>query len=139
MLAERYGAAALTAINTVKGLRLDPATGQPLLTNRYGGMSGRCIKPVALRVVSELREAGIRLPIIATGGIRDFDDAREFFWAGADAASFGSAAFLASPAGYLAAPLKAARLRRVVRRIEAWTRTASEPTPPRLRTHAGVA
>ena len=45
------------------------------MTNRYGGMSGRCIKPICLRVVSELREGGIRLPIIATGGIRTFDDA----------------------------------------------------------------
>jgi dihydroorotate dehydrogenase (NAD+) catalytic subunit len=96
-------------------------------------MSGRCIKPVALRVVSELRDAGIRLPIIASGGIRTFDDAREFFWAGADAVSFGSAAFLASAPGYLVAPLKAARLRNVVHRVEAWANAESEPTPPRLR------
>lgn len=133
-LAERYGVAGLTAINTVKGLRLDPSSGRPLLTNRYGGMSGRCIKPVALRVVSELREAGVRLPIIATGGIGNFDDAREFFWAGADVVSLGSAALLASAPGYLAAPMKAARLRRVVRRVEEWTSSAaSESMPPRLR------
>ena len=69
-LAERYGVAGLVAINTVKGLRLDPETGEPLLKNRFGGLSGRAIKPIALRVVAELRDAGIRLPIIATGGIR---------------------------------------------------------------------
>ena len=132
VLAERHGVAALTAINTVKGLRLDPTTGNPLLTNRYGGMSGRCIKPIALRVVSELRDAGIRIPIIATGGIRSFDDAREFFWAGADAVSFGSAAFLASPGGYVIAPARAAQLRRVVRRVERWSASSLSPMPPRL-------
>ena len=72
---------ALTAVNTVKALRLDPRTGQPLLANRYGGLSGRAIKPIALRVVAELRDAGMTLPIIATGGIRTVDDCREYFWA----------------------------------------------------------
>jgi dihydroorotate dehydrogenase (NAD+) catalytic subunit len=117
-LAEERGVAALTAVNTVKGLRLDPETGQPFMTNRYGGMSGRCIKPICLRVVSELREGGIRLPIIATGGIRTFDDAREYFWAGADAISIGSEAFLASWPGYLASPAKARVIMRVLRRVE---------------------
>jgi dihydroorotate dehydrogenase (NAD+) catalytic subunit len=116
-LAEERGIAALTAINTVKGLRLDPRTGEPLLANRYGGMSGRAIKPIALRVVSELREAGIRLPIVGSGGIRDFADAREFFWAGADAVSLGSEAFLAPPAGYLLSPLRARRIMGLVRRV----------------------
>ena len=119
-LAEERGVAALTAVNTVKGLRLDPETGQPFMTNRYGGMSGRCIKPICLRVVSELREGGIRLPIIATGGIATFDDAREYFWAGADAVSIGSEAFLASWPGYLASPLKAQALVRVLRRVEGY-------------------
>jgi dihydroorotate dehydrogenase (NAD+) catalytic subunit len=120
-LAAERGISALTTINTVKGLRLDPETGEPWLTNRYGGMSGRAIKPIALRVVSELREAGIRLPIIATGGIRTFDDAREFLWAGADAVSLGSEAFLAWPAAaYSAAPLTAARLERLRARIDAY-------------------
>ena len=65
-LAERYGVAGLVAMNTVKGLRLDPRTGEPLLKNRFGGLSGRAIKPIGLRVVAELRDAGIRLPIIAS-------------------------------------------------------------------------
>jgi dihydroorotate dehydrogenase (NAD+) catalytic subunit len=117
-LAEERGVAALTAVNTVKGLRLDPETGEPFMKNRYGGMSGRCIKPICLRVVSELREAGVRLPIVATGGIRTFDDAREYFWAGADAVSIGSEAFLASWPGYLASPLKARAILRLLRRVE---------------------
>lgn len=117
-LAQRAGVAALTAINTVKALRLDPRTGTPWLTNRYGGLSGRAIKPIALRVVAELRDAGISLPIIGTGGVRTFDDCREFFWAGADAVSLGSATWLSSYPGYLLAPLRGLRIRSLLRRIE---------------------
>ena len=122
-LAERYGVAALVAINTVKGLRLDPRTGEPLLKNRYGGLSGRAIKPIGLRVVSELREAGIGLPIVATGGIRDFDDCREYFWAGADAVSLGSEAWLAPYWGYALGPLRGLQIQRLIRRVEAYDRT----------------
>jgi len=117
-LAERYGVAALTAMNTVKALRLDPETGEPLLRNRYGGLSGRAIKPIGLRVVAELRDAGIRLPIIASAGIRDFDDCREFFWAGADAVSLGSETWLAPLWGYALGPLKALAIRRLIRQVE---------------------
>jgi dihydroorotate dehydrogenase (NAD+) catalytic subunit len=99
-LAERYGVAGLVAMNTVKGLRLDPDTGKPLLQNRFGGLSGRAIKPIGLRVVAELRDAGVRLPIIASAGVRTFDDCREYFWAGADAVSLGSEAWLAPYWGY---------------------------------------
>jgi len=69
--AAKSGVSALTAINTVKALRLDPRTGEPLLANRFGGLSGRAIKPIGLRVVAELRDAGVTLPIIATGGHPD--------------------------------------------------------------------
>jgi dihydroorotate dehydrogenase (NAD+) catalytic subunit len=117
-LAQRYGVAALTAMNTVKALRLDPRTGQPLLKNRYGGLSGRAIKPIGLRVVAELRDAGIRLPIIASAGIRDFDDCREFFWAGADAVSLGSETWLAPLWGYALGPLKGLAIRRLIRQVE---------------------
>jgi len=121
-LAERYGVAGLVAINTVKGLRLDPRTGEPLLKNRFGGLSGRAIKPIALRVIAELRDAGIRLPIIATGGIRTFDDCREYFWAGADAVSLGSEVWLAPYWGYLLGPLRGLQIQRLIRRVEAYDR-----------------
>jgi dihydroorotate dehydrogenase (NAD+) catalytic subunit len=121
-LAERYGVAGLVAINTVKGLRLDPETGEPLLKNRYGGLSGRAIKPIALRVIAELREAGIRLPIIASGGIRTFNDCREYFWAGADAVSLGSEVWLAPYWGYLLGPLRGLQTQRLIRRVEAYER-----------------
>lgn len=125
-LAEQHGIAALTAINTVKGLRLDPTTGEPFMTNRYGGISGRAIKPICLRVVSELREAGVELPIIATGGVRDFADAREYFWAGADAVSLGSEVFLAPPLGYALSPLKAMRVQQLVRTVERYEETGRQ-------------
>jgi dihydroorotate dehydrogenase (NAD+) catalytic subunit len=119
-LAERHGVAGLTAINTVKGLRLDALTGEPLLKNRYGGLSGRAIKPIGLRVVSELREAGIQLPIVATGGIRDFNDCREYFWAGADAVSLGSETWLAPSWGYALGPLRGLQIQRLIRQVEAY-------------------
>lgn len=117
--AARAGVSALTAINTVKALRLDPRTGTPLLANRYGGLSGRAIKPIGLRVVAELRDAGVTLPVIASGGIRTADDCREYFWAGADAVSLGSATWLASYPGYALAPLKALQVRRVLAAVKA--------------------
>lgn len=117
-LAAKHGVSALTAINTVKGLRLDPDTGRPLLKNGFGGLSGRAIKPIGLRVVAELRDAGVKLPIIGSGGIRDFDDCREYFWAGVDAVSLGSASWFASYPGYALSPLYGARIRTLLRRIE---------------------
>lgn len=119
--AAKAGVSALTAINTVKALRLDPRTGRPWLANRYGGLSGRAIKPIGLRVVSELRDAGVTLPIIATGGIRSVADCREYFWAGADAVSLGSATWLASYPGYALAPLRALQVRRVLRAVRRCT------------------
>jgi dihydroorotate dehydrogenase (NAD+) catalytic subunit len=121
-LAERYGVAGLVAMNTVKGLRLDPQTGRPWLTNSYGGLSGRAIKPIGLRVVAELRQAGIELPIIASAGIRSFDDCREFFWAGADAVSLGSEVWLAPYWGYLLGPLHGLRIRHLIQRVEDYDR-----------------
>ncbi|MGH2475150.1 MAG: hypothetical protein ACRDIL_07780, partial [Candidatus Limnocylindrales bacterium] len=135
-MAARHGVAALTAINAVKGLRLDPETGEPFMKNRYGSISGRAIKPIGLRVVAELRDAGIRLPIIATAGIRDFDDCREFFWAGADAVSLGSAVWLTRMPLYALGPLEGIRIRRLISRMERyappeaaphWTADASAP------------
>ena len=117
-LAERYGVAGLVAINTVRGLRLDPRTGKPLLNNRFGGLSGRGIKPIGMRVVAELRDAGIELPIIASGGIRSFDDCREYFWAGADAASLGSEVWLAPYWGYALGPLRGLQIQQLIRRVE---------------------
>jgi dihydroorotate dehydrogenase (NAD+) catalytic subunit len=126
-LAVRHGVAGLTAINAVKGLRLDPETGEPFMKNRFGSISGRAIKPIGLRVVAELRDAGIRLPIIATGGIRTFDDCREYFWAGADAVSLGSAVWLTRMPLYALGPIEGLRIRRLIDRMAAFTPPASAP------------
>lgn len=126
--AAKAGVSGLTAINTVKALRLDPRTGEPFLANRYGGLSGRAIKPIGLRVVSELRESGVTLPIIGTGGIRTVDDCREYFWAGADAVSLGSAVWLASFPGYALAPLRAWHVRRVLRAVRRYSPQPSDPS-----------
>ncbi len=135
-LAEESGCAGITAINTVKGLRLDPRTGEPWLKNRFGAVSGRAIKPIGLRVVAELRDAGIRLPIIANGGIRDFDDCREYFWAGADAVSLGSEVWLKAMPLYVLGPLEGLRVRRLISRIAAFTPPVAaphwEPAVPRV-------
>jgi dihydroorotate dehydrogenase (NAD+) catalytic subunit len=131
-LAEKHGVAALTAINAVKALRLDPETGTPFMKNRYGSISGRAIKPIGLRVVAELRDAGIRLPVIATGGIRTFDDCREYFWAGADAVSLGSAVWLAPMPGYLLGPIHGLRIRRLIDRVTGYRLPAAAPNSARM-------
>jgi len=138
-MAARHGVAALTAINAVKGLRLDPETGEPFMRNRFGSISGRAIKPIGLRVVAELRDAGLQLPIFATAGIRNYDDCREYFWAGADAVSLGSAVWLAPMPLYALGPLEGLRLRRLIDRIaryeppeviaDAWAQRGRSQTP----------
>ena len=125
-LAVRHGVAALTAINAVKALSLDPETGRPHLSNRYGSLSGRAIKPIGVRVVAELRDAGIALPIIATAGISTYDDCREYFWAGADAVSLGSAVWLAPMWQYVTGPIRGLAIQRLIRRVE-----RLEPNLPR--------
>jgi dihydroorotate dehydrogenase (NAD+) catalytic subunit len=141
-LAERHGVAALTAINAVKALTLDPRTGRPHLKNRYGSLSGRAIKPIGLRVVAELRDDGIRLPIIASAGISSYDDCREYFWAGADAVSLGSAVWLAPMWGYLTGPLRGLAIRRLISRVErlegALPSPASRLVPLELASTAGL-
>jgi dihydroorotate dehydrogenase (NAD+) catalytic subunit len=81
--------------------------------------------------VSELREAGVTLPIIATGGIRTVADCREYFWAGADAVSLGSATWLASYPGYALAPLRAVHVRHVLRSVRRYSMIPHRGIPSR--------
>jgi len=87
---ERAGADAITAINTVKGMLIDIHVRQPVLSAKIGGLSGPAIKPVAVRCVYELAEK-VKLPIIGVGGITGWEDAVEFFLAGASAVQIGTA------------------------------------------------
>ncbi len=84
------GADGLTAINALRALSIDIESGKPSLSNRYGGLSGGAIRPVALRCVYELRER-FDLPIMGCGGVSTWEHAVEFFLAGADAVQVGTA------------------------------------------------
>jgi dihydroorotate dehydrogenase (NAD+) catalytic subunit len=88
--AERGGADAIVAINTVKAMRISVPMGRPVLGNRFGGLSGKAIFPIAVRCVYELYEA-CRVPIIGCGGISTAEDVVEMMMAGASAIEIGSA------------------------------------------------
>jgi len=83
------GADAITAINTVKAMHIDIETGKPVLNNVFGGLSGPAIKPIAVRCVYEIYRT-VNVPIIGVGGICKWQDAVEFFMAGASAVQIGS-------------------------------------------------
>lgn len=91
--AESGGADALSLINTLLGMKIDINTRRPVLYNNMGGLSGPCIKPVAVRMVWQVRNA-CKLPIIGMGGISNWEDAVEFMMAGADIISVGTANFI---------------------------------------------
>jgi len=91
--AEQGGADALSLINTLNGMAIDIKTRMPKLGNITGGLSGPAIKPVALYMVFSVYKK-VKLPLIGMGGIRNFQDAIEFFLAGATAVSVGTANFI---------------------------------------------
>jgi dihydroorotate dehydrogenase (NAD+) catalytic subunit len=84
------GADAVTAVNTMPGMVIDAAAGQPVLSNRVGGISGPALKPIALRCVYQIAKA-VDVPIIGTGGVNSGRDAAEMIMAGATAVGVGSA------------------------------------------------
>lgn len=84
------GIDAITAINTVRAMAIDVETKRPILSNKFGGLSGTPIKPIALRCVFEI-SSKYNIPIIGCGGISTWEDAVEFFLAGASAIQLGSA------------------------------------------------
>ena len=84
------GTDGLTAINTVRAFPIDIETGRPALSNGYGGLSGGAIRPMALRCVYDLSKA-LDVPIMGCGGVATWEDAVQFFLAGADAVQAGTA------------------------------------------------
>ena len=84
------GINAITAINTVRAMAIDVETQRPILSNKFGGLSGTPIKPIALRCVYEITSK-YNVPVIGCGGISTWEDAIEFFLAGASAIQLGSA------------------------------------------------
>ncbi len=90
LAAQHGGADAVVAINTVRGMAIDIESGYPILGNKFGGLSGRAIKPVAVKCVYDLYEV-LDIPVIGVGGATDWKDAVEFIMAGAKALQIGSA------------------------------------------------
>ncbi len=87
--AEAGGADAIVAINTMLGMAIDIRTRRPLLHNNTGGLSGPCVKPVALRMVHDIYDA-VKIPVVGCGGISTYEDVLEFMIAGASAVELGT-------------------------------------------------
>lgn len=87
------GADAVVLINTLLGMAIDWRSRRPVLYNNTGGLSGPAIKPIALRMVQEVRQA-VDLPIIGVGGIATADDVLEFMVAGASAVEIGTSVMI---------------------------------------------
>ncbi|MFK3575277.1 dihydroorotate dehydrogenase [Bifidobacterium thermacidophilum] len=98
------GADALSMINTLVGMRIDIRTGEPILANRTGGVSGPAILPIGLSFVWRVRQALPDVPIIGIGGIDSGEKALEYLYAGANAVEVGAVA-LYEPT----APMRVAR------------------------------
>jgi len=88
-IAEEAGADCITAINTIRAMKIDIETGYPILENKIGGLSGASIKPIGVRCVYELKK-NIGIPIIGCGGIFSHEDVVEYLMAGASAVQIGS-------------------------------------------------
>ena len=90
--AEKGGADAIVAINTLKAMKIDIKTKRPILSNKIGGYSGKAIKPIGIRCVYEIYKK-VNIPIIGVGGINTGEDAIEYLMAGASAVQIGSAIY----------------------------------------------
>ncbi len=90
---EAEGADAVSLINTLLGMAIDARTRKPLLSTVTGGLSGACVKPIALRMVWQTYHA-VKIPIVGLGGIMNATDAIEFILAGASAIEIGTANFI---------------------------------------------
>jgi len=90
---EGAGADSVSLINTLLGMAIDVKTRRPLLSTITGGLSGPCVKPVALRMVWQVAKA-VAIPVIGIGGISSAEDALEFIIAGASAIQVGTANFI---------------------------------------------
>lgn len=91
--AQEAGSDAVSLINTISGMSIDIKSGKPKIAAITAGLSGPAIRPVALRMVWEVYQK-IKIPIIGMGGIMDTESALEFFLAGANAVSIGTANFI---------------------------------------------
>lgn len=89
---EAAGADGLSMINTMTGMQIDLNARKPILANKIGGLSGPAIKPIAIRMIYQVKER-VSIPIIGMGGITSAEDVLEFLLAGASAVAIGTANF----------------------------------------------
>ena len=97
--AEAGGADAISLINTVSGMAINWRTRRPILANVNGGMSGPCVKPIALKMVWNCYN-NVEIPIIGLGGITSYEDVLEFMICGASAVEVGTANIMNPMASY---------------------------------------
>ncbi len=90
---EAEGADAVSLINTLLGMAVDAERRRPILSTVTGGLSGPCVKPIALRMVWQTAKA-VRIPVIGLGGIASWRDAVEFMLAGATSVQIGTSNFV---------------------------------------------
>jgi dihydroorotate dehydrogenase (NAD+) catalytic subunit len=90
---EEAGADSVSLVNTFLGMAIDAEKRKPILSTITGGLSGPAIKPIALRMVWQVKKA-VKIPIIGLGGIMNATDAIEFLLAGASAIQVGTANFI---------------------------------------------
>ena len=90
---EGAGADSVSLINTLMGMAIDAERMKPVLSTVTGGLSGPCVKPVALRMVWQVSKA-VKIPVVGLGGIMNATDAVEFLLAGASAIEIGTANFI---------------------------------------------
>ena len=90
---EAEGADSVSLNNTLLGMAVDIRNRRPVLSTVTGGLSGPCVKPVALRMVWQVAKA-VKIPVVGLGGIMTAEDASEFLLAGASAVQIGTANFI---------------------------------------------
>ena len=126
--AEQGGATAVSLINTLLGMVIDIETRKPILRNNTGGYSGPAIKPVALRMISEVYNS-VSIPIVGLGGISSAEDVAAFMIAGASAVQIGTG-LLVNPSlpwkimaelPELCRKLKVDRISELTGTLELWT------------------
>lgn len=93
LTAEEAGADSVSLINTLMGMAIDTKSRKPVLSTVTGGLSGPCVKPVALRMVWQVAKV-VKIPVVGLGGITSANDAIEFLLAGASAIQIGTANFI---------------------------------------------
>lgn len=93
LAAEESGADSLSLINTLLGMAIDIKTQRPMLSTTTGGLSGPAVRPIAVRMVWQVKQK-VKIPVVGLGGIASWEDAVEFMLAGASAVQIGTYNFV---------------------------------------------